>query len=101
MLPIIVPKDRTNCFLCVNGDTLRWREGVAIGWDDNVPHKVSNDTDEERVIIYMDVPVKTNSRFVNNMSSFMLQQMKDSQMIKDEVLGTEVLVSTHKDINIK
>ena len=55
MMPIIVPKDRENVFLCVNEKKYNWTEGEGVLWDDNFPHKVYNNTNEIRVVIFMDV----------------------------------------------
>ena len=90
MLPLIVPNDYDNCYICINGETKRWTEGVAMGWDDNVPHKVTNDTDQERVVLYMNVPVKTNSSFVNEVSSFTLRQFKNSDLVINELTNTKI-----------
>ena len=42
MIPIVVPKDRENVFLCVNELKYCWTEGVGVLWDDTYPHKVYN-----------------------------------------------------------
>ena len=42
MIPVVVPKDRENVFLCVNELKYCWMEGVGVLWDDTYPHKVYN-----------------------------------------------------------
>ena len=42
MIPVVVPKDRENVFLCVNELKYCWTEGVGVLWDDTYPHKVYN-----------------------------------------------------------
>ena len=42
MIPVVVPKDRENVFLCVNEIKYCWTEGVGVLWDDTYPHKVYN-----------------------------------------------------------
>ena len=39
----------------VDGHTCVWEEGQAFMFDDTFPHEVHNDTDEERVVLLIDV----------------------------------------------
>lgn len=54
-LGLIVPKEREKCFMDVSGNTCVWEEGRAFVFDDTFPHEVHNDTDEERVVLLIDV----------------------------------------------
>ena len=49
------PKDRKNVFICVNGEKYSWKEGEGVVFDDTYPHKVYNNTDQDRVVLYIDV----------------------------------------------
>ena len=91
MIPIIVPKDRENVFLCVNELKYSWTEGVGVLWDDTYPHKVYNYTDEIRVVIYMDV-VRPLPRILNVMNRFILRLASNSKIVKDEIKKTEIQV---------
>jgi len=91
MIPIIVPKDRENVFLCVNEKKYCWTEGVGVLWDDNYPHKVYNNTKEIRVVIYMDV-VRPLSGILNFMNQFILWLASNSKIVKDEIKKTEIQV---------
>ena len=89
MLPLKIPKNKDDCFLCVNGDKYVWEEGKSLLWDDNFPHKVYNHTEETRVVIYMDIerPLldwkrKKLNKIVNSIFS-------NSSIIKNEVKKTE------------
>ena len=55
MLPIKIPKDKKNVFLCNNGIKYHWKEGNPVLWDDTYPHKVYNNTNEIRIVLYMDI----------------------------------------------
>ena len=55
MIPLVVPKDKENCFLWVNGIKYCWTAGKSVLWDDMYPHKVYNNTNENRILFYMDV----------------------------------------------
>lgn len=91
MIPIVVPKDRENVFLCVNELKYCWTEGVGILWDDTYPHKVYNNTDEIRVVIYMDV-VRPLRWGLNALNRFILMLACNSKIVKDEIKRTEIQV---------
>jgi len=91
MIPIIVPKDRENVFLCVNELKYYWTEGVGVLWDDTYPHKVYNNTDKIRVVIYMDV-VRPLRWGLNTLNRFILLLACNSKIVKDEIKRTEIQV---------
>jgi beta-hydroxylase len=91
MIPIIVPKDRDNVFLCVNEIKYNWTEGVGVLWDDNYPHKVYNNTKEIRVVIYMDV-IRPFSGLLNDFNKFIVSLTTNSKIVKDEIRKTEIQI---------
>ncbi len=91
MIPVVVPKDRENVFLCVNEIKYSWTEGVGILWDDTYPHKVYNNTNEIRVVIYMDV-VRPLRWGLNALNRFILLLACNSKIVKDEIKRTEIQV---------
>lgn len=54
-LALKVPRDRDRCFISVNGQKYHWEEGKGVLFDDVYDHWVRNDTDEERVILFVDI----------------------------------------------
>lgn len=54
-LGLQVPKEKEKCFMDVDGHICVWEEGRAFVFDDTFPHEVRNDTDEERVVLLIDV----------------------------------------------
>lgn len=95
MIPVVVPKDRENVFLCVNELKYCWTEGVGVLWDDTYPHKVYNNTDEIRVVIYMDV-VRPLSWGLNALNRFILRLACNSKIVKDEIKRTEIQIKNDK-----
>jgi len=91
IIPVVVPKDRENVFLCVNELKYCWTEGVGVLWDDTYPHKVYNNTDEIRVVIYMDV-VRPLRWGLNALNRFILMLACNSKIVKDEIKRTEIQV---------
>ena len=91
MLPIIVPKNRENVYICLNDQKLVWEEGVSVVFDDTYPHKVYNKTDETRVVLYMDIERKTDSLVTSFVHSIVSKLLLGSSLTKSEIKRTEVL----------
>src|SRR5205085_8299898 len=54
-LGLIVPKDAEACRIRVGEDVRHWEEGKSMIFDDTFNHEVWNDTDETRVVLFVDV----------------------------------------------
>ena len=54
-LGLIVPKDATHCRIRVGEDVRHWEAGSSMMFDDTFNHEVWNDTDETRVVLFVDV----------------------------------------------
>jgi aspartyl/asparaginyl beta-hydroxylase (cupin superfamily) len=69
-LGLIVPKDAPSCRIRVGEDFRHWEEGGSMIFDDTFNHEVWNDTDETRVVLFVDVlrplpePLSTLNRLI-------------------------------------
>jgi ornithine lipid ester-linked acyl 2-hydroxylase len=54
-LGLIVPKHAEACRIRVGDDFRHWQEGKSLIFDDTFNHEVWNDTDETRVVLFVDV----------------------------------------------
>jgi beta-hydroxylase len=54
-LGLIVPSDAEACRIRVGDDIRHWQEGKSLVFDDTFNHEVWNDTDETRVVLFVDV----------------------------------------------
>jgi len=54
-LGLIVPEDAPACRIRVGEDIRHWEEGKSMIFDDTFNHEVWNDTDETRVVLFVDV----------------------------------------------
>ena len=54
-LGLIVPEDAEACRIRVGEDIRHWEEGESMIFDDTFNHEVWNDTDETRVVLFVDV----------------------------------------------
>jgi beta-hydroxylase len=54
-LGLVVPEDKEACRIRVGEDFRHWEEGKSMVFDDTFNHEVFNDTDETRVVLFVDV----------------------------------------------
>jgi aspartyl/asparaginyl beta-hydroxylase (cupin superfamily) len=54
-LGLIVPREKEACRIRVGEDIRHWEEGKSMIFDDTFNHEVWNDTDEMRVVLFVDV----------------------------------------------
>jgi aspartyl/asparaginyl beta-hydroxylase (cupin superfamily) len=54
-LGLIVPRDAEQCRIRVGEDIRHWEQGKSLVFDDTFNHEVWNDTDETRVVLFVDV----------------------------------------------
>ena len=66
-----VPQDRENCFIKVDGQKYHWAEGEGVVFDDVYDHSVQNNTDEYRVILFVDIlrPLKGVPRALQTLAN--------------------------------
>jgi aspartyl/asparaginyl beta-hydroxylase (cupin superfamily) len=53
-LGLIVPRDAEACRIRVGDDIRHWDEGKSMIFDDTFDHEVWNDTDDTRVVLFVD-----------------------------------------------
>jgi aspartyl/asparaginyl beta-hydroxylase (cupin superfamily) len=54
-LGLIVPREKEQCRIRVGDELRHWEEGASMVFDDTFNHEVWNDTDETRVVLFVDV----------------------------------------------
>ncbi len=87
-LGLIVPEDAERCRIRVGEDIRNWEEGSSLIFDDTFNHEVWNDTDETRVVLFVDVlrPLPEPDSLINRMiikaigySPFVLDAKRNQQ----------------------
>jgi ornithine lipid ester-linked acyl 2-hydroxylase len=53
-LALMVPRNEKSCGIEVNEETYHWKEGKAVVFDDTFEHEAWNDSDQERVVLFID-----------------------------------------------
>jgi beta-hydroxylase len=68
-LGLIVPQDKEACRIRVGEDIRHWEEGKSMIFDDTFNHEVWNDTDETRVVLFVDVlrPLPSPESAINSL----------------------------------
>ncbi|MFU8813703.1 MAG: aspartyl/asparaginyl beta-hydroxylase domain-containing protein, partial [Pseudomonadales bacterium] len=81
-LGLRVPAERERCWLRVDDQICTWEEGRCLVFDDTYEHEVKNDTDEVRVVLFLDFdrPMDLPGRIFNRL---LLRIVQSSAYVKD------------------
>ncbi len=81
-LGVKVPREREQCRIRIGDRFATWTEGESLCFDDTYEHEVWNDTDDERVVLFLDVvrPLRFPMNLVN---SFILWAIAVSPFVTD------------------
>ena len=76
-----IPKDKENCYITVNNEKYIWEEGKSMIFDDTYVHSVYNNTDEPRIILFMDIerPLASPMKEINH---YLCKNGKYSEFVK-------------------
>jgi beta-hydroxylase len=62
---LVSPNDE-RCFIDVDGERYVWKEGEVVAFDDTYRHYVKNDTDESRLVLFIDIERTLKYSFIND-----------------------------------
>jgi len=81
-LGVKVPRDASRCRIRVGDTIATWEEGASLIFDDTYEHEVWNDTDEERVVLFLDIvrPLRFPMNVVN---AIVLKAIAVSPFVQD------------------
>jgi len=81
-LALVVPKDARNCWIRIDDQIRHWEEGKCLVFDDTYEHEVRNDTDERRVVLFLDFdrPMDRVGRLVNGL---LVRLIRNSSYVRD------------------
>jgi len=87
-LGLKVPRDRDNCWIRVDDQILRWQDGRVMVFDDTYEHEVRNDTDDERVVLFLDFdrPMDLPGRIVDGA---LVRLMRATAYVRDPLRNLE------------
>lgn len=81
-LGLIVPDDAERCWLRVDQEICHWQEGKCLVFDDTYEHEVKNDTDQVRVVLFLDFdrPMDRIGRLFNRL---LIGAIRGSAYVRD------------------
>ncbi|MEQ8484886.1 MAG: aspartyl/asparaginyl beta-hydroxylase domain-containing protein [Pseudomonadales bacterium] len=81
-LGLIVPDDGEHCWLRVDQEICHWQEGRCLVFDDTYEHEVRNDTDQVRVVLFLDFdrPMDRIGRLFNRL---LIGAIRGSAYVRD------------------
>jgi aspartyl/asparaginyl beta-hydroxylase (cupin superfamily) len=95
-LGLIVPAEKEACRIRVGDDIRHWEQGKSLMFDDTFNHEVWNDTDETRVVLFVDVlrPLPFPESLINRLiikaigfSPFVLDAKRNQEAWEKRYLG--------------
>jgi beta-hydroxylase len=92
-LALKVPRDLDRCGIDVAGDVRRWEEGKSLIFDDTHPHQAWNDTDEVRVVLFVDF-VRPLPRPLAALNRFALRLISKTTFVQAAVRRLEAWEET-------
>ena len=84
-LALIVPNQWEKCFIDVNGKRLYWTEGSDIMFDDMFMHYAENNTNQSRVVLFLDIKRDFNNIFLDSINSIFLKFVKSNDVLNNMV----------------
>jgi len=81
-LSLIVPEDKQNCFLMVNGKKYHWEEGSDVLFDDTYMHHAENNTNQTRVVLFLDIKRKYNNIFLDSINDIVLYYTQFNKTVR-------------------
>lgn len=72
-LGLKVPKDKEKCYIVVGNEVYWWTEGEGVLFDETFLHNVYNNTDEERVVLFIDIKRPMNTSIGNIIRDFIIK----------------------------
>lgn len=83
-LALVVPEPREQCWIQVGDVVSHWEEGRCIVFDDTYVHKVENNTDGRRVVLFLDIVRPT--RFPGSLlNRIVLRLIRWSPFVQDAI----------------
>jgi aspartyl/asparaginyl beta-hydroxylase (cupin superfamily) len=81
-LALIIPEPRKDCWIEVGEETASWQEGKCLVFDDTYKHRVENNTDGMRVVLFLDIlrPLSFPGSLINKI---VLQLIRRSPFVQD------------------
>lgn len=81
-LALITPKKYKDCFINLHTQKYHWKTGQDIIFDDTFVHSVQNNTNEPRVVLFLDIKKQFQNPFLNLINNLLLILAKYNNTVK-------------------
>jgi beta-hydroxylase len=78
----MIPEQNEHCWLRVGDVVCHWQEGSVLMFDDTYEHEVFNDTDETRVVLFLDFD-RPMDRIGSLVNRAVIRLIRASAYVKD------------------
>ena len=89
-LGLITPSNYEDCFIVIDKNKYTWMDGDDIIFDDTYTHYVYNNTDESRVILFLDIKKEYKNMILNMLNDLLLLVFSYNITTKDIVEKVEL-----------
>ncbi len=88
-LALRVPRERERCWIRVDDKVCHWTEGKCLLLDDTYEHEVRNDTDELRVVLFLDID-RPSDRIGTAFNKLLVRMIAASRYIQEPLKNVVV-----------
>ena len=89
------PTDTDNCYIKVNNIKYNWKEGEDILFDDTFTHEVYNNTNEVRIVLFIDI-ARPIPNFMGKVNNTLINSVSFASYIKELNSKAEKTISIKK-----
>jgi beta-hydroxylase len=73
-LGLQTPND-DNCYIMIGNEKYSWRDGELVAFDDTYRHEVANNTNQDRLILFLDIERKMNTKMSSSLNKFLIDKI--------------------------
>jgi len=88
-LPLVVPDEWDKCFINVHGRVLNWRihrdKPIDLMFDDLYLHHAENNTNQRRVVLFLDIKRDFKNPIINAINSILLRFIRSNDAVNKTV----------------
>jgi len=94
-LGLIIPEQREKCWIRVHDKFATWEEGKCLIFDDSYEHEVHNETDQLRVVLFLDFD-RPMDRVGSIVNSLIVNLLRSSKYVKQPLKNLSAWNKQHK-----
>lgn len=84
-LGLLVPTNYEDCWIKIAGEKFNWQVGADLMFDDTLLHEVVNDTEEDRVVLFLDIKKDFQNIYLNMFNELFLYVARFNYLVQRTV----------------